>query len=54
MGRYSMLDKELELTLSSALTDAKNKKLEYITLEHLLLFLLDNTSVIRAFEYCRA
>ncbi len=52
MGRYSMLNKELELTFNIALKDAQGKGLEYITLEHLLFFLLDNTSAMMALEHC--
>lgn len=37
-----MLSKELELTLNSAFTNAHNKRHEFITVEHLLLALLDN------------
>lgn len=39
-----MLNKDLELTLTSALKEAKEKRHEYITVEHLLLSLLDNPS----------
>ncbi|NKB47354.1 MAG: AAA family ATPase, partial [Legionellales bacterium] len=37
-----MLNKELEYTLSSAFQSAKQQRHEYITVEHLLLHLLDN------------
>jgi ATP-dependent Clp protease ATP-binding subunit ClpA len=53
MGRYSMLNKELEVTFNHALNNAKAKGLEYITLEHLLLALLDNRSVIEALQYLK-
>ena len=37
-----MLSKELEMTLNAAFTNAHNKRHEFITVEHLLLALLDN------------
>lgn len=47
-----MLNKELEFTLSLAFKEAKDKRHEFMTVEHLLLSLLDNPSagsVIQAF-----
>lgn len=46
-----MLNRELEYTLNMAFNEARHKKHEYITIEHLLLALLDNpsaASVLRA------
>jgi ATP-dependent Clp protease ATP-binding subunit ClpA len=46
-----MLSKDLEITLNLAFRDARNKRHEYMTVEHLLLALLDNESaanVLRA------
>ncbi|HFE38645.1 MAG TPA: ATP-dependent Clp protease ATP-binding subunit ClpA [Gammaproteobacteria bacterium] len=46
-----MISKELEQTLNSAFKDARDKKHEFVTVEHLLLALLDNpaaSSVLRA------
>jgi ATP-dependent Clp protease ATP-binding subunit ClpA len=46
-----MLSKELELTLSDAFNSAKQKRHEFMTVEHLLLALTDNptaTDVLRA------
>lgn len=46
-----MISKELENTLNSAFKDAREKKHEFVTVEHLLLALLSNlaaTSVLRA------
>ncbi len=40
-----MLSKELEVTLNAAFTNAHNKRHEFITVEHLLLALLDNETV---------
>ncbi len=40
-----MLSKELEITLNQAFTNAHSKRHEFITVEHLLLALLDNESV---------
>jgi ATP-dependent Clp protease ATP-binding subunit ClpA len=37
-----MLDKELEQTLNQAFRDARNNNHEFMTVEHLLLALLDN------------
>ena len=49
-----MLSKELELTLNLAFKDAKEKSYEFITLEHLLLYLLDNYSASRVLQACNA
>jgi len=46
-----MISKELEQTLNSAFKEARDKKHEFVTVEHLLLALLDNpaaSSVLRA------
>ena len=37
-----MLSRDLELTLSTAFNNARDKRHEYMTVEHLLLALLDN------------
>lgn len=47
-----MLSKELELTLNLAFKDAKDKCHEFITVEHLLLYLLDNYSASRVLQAC--
>ena len=47
-----MLSKELELTLNLAFKDAKDKSHEFITVEHLLLYLLDNYSASRVLQAC--
>ena len=39
-----MLSKELEVTLNNAFKNAHDKRHEFITVEHLLLALLDNAS----------
>ncbi len=49
---YSTFSKELKLTFDLVLKNAKLGMLEYITLEHLLLSLLDNFSVMAALECC--
>jgi ATP-dependent Clp protease ATP-binding subunit ClpA len=49
-----MINKELESTLSSVFTDARNKKQEYVSVEHLLLGLLDNLSVSNILIGCGA
>ena len=38
-----MLSKELEVTLNTAFKNAHDKRHEFITVEHLLLALLDNS-----------
>jgi len=49
-----MLNKELEFTLNSAFNQARAKRQEYMTLEHLLLALLDNPSAARVLRACGA
>lgn len=47
-----MLSKELESSLNKAFNDARNKRHEYITVEHLLLSLLDNSSASSVLQAC--
>lgn len=47
-----MLNKELEFTLNLAFKDAKEKRHEFITVEHLLLSLLDNPSASNVLHAC--
>ncbi|MCK5190315.1 MAG: ATP-dependent Clp protease ATP-binding subunit ClpA [Methylococcales bacterium] len=47
-----MLSKELEITLNQAFTTAHSKRHEFITVEHLLLALLDNVAVIPVLKAC--
>ncbi len=47
-----MLNKDLELTLNSAFRDARTKRHEFMTVEHLLLALLDNESASRVMVAC--
>ena len=49
-----MLDKELEYTLNVAFREARNKRHEFVTVEHLLLALLDNTSALEVLKACGA
>lgn len=49
-----MLDKELEYTLNVAFKEARNKRHEFVTVEHLLLALLDNTSAVDVLKACGA
>lgn len=49
-----MLNKELELTLNFAFKDARDKRHEFMTVEHLLLALLDNISAVRVLQACGA
>ncbi len=48
----SMLSQDLELSLNSAFQEARNRRHEYITVEHLLAALLDNTSALRVIRAC--
>jgi ATP-dependent Clp protease ATP-binding subunit ClpA len=49
-----MLSRELEVTLNLAFKDARNKRHELMSVEHLLLALLDNTSAISVLKACGA
>lgn len=49
-----MLSKELELTLNLAFKEARDKRHEFMTVEHLLLALLDNTSAASVLQACGA
>src|SRR3989304_1854084 len=50
----TMLDKELEQTLNEALRKTREKRHEFMTVEHLLLALLDNSSAARVLRACGA
>ena len=47
-----MLNKELEFTLNLAFKEAKEKRHEFMTVEHLLLSLLDNPAAANVFQSC--
>ncbi len=47
-----MLSKELEITLNLAFKNAHEKRHEFITVEHLLLALLDNASAVAVLRAC--
>jgi len=49
-----MLSKDLESTLNAAFTVARSKRHEFMTVEHLLLALLDNDSASRVLQACGA
>nr|WP_086938010.1 ATP-dependent Clp protease ATP-binding subunit ClpA [Thaumasiovibrio occultus] len=49
-----MLNKELEASLNSAFARARDKRHEFMTVEHLLLALLDNAAAQEALIACRA
>ncbi|NVK32556.1 MAG: ATP-dependent Clp protease ATP-binding subunit ClpA [Gammaproteobacteria bacterium] len=49
-----MLSKELEITLNNAFRDAKQNRHEFMTVDHLLLALLDNQSAISVLQACSA
>ena len=49
-----MLSKELEFTLNQAFQQAKEKKHEFMTVEHLLLALMDNPSAVTVLKACGA
>ena len=47
-----MLSKDLEQTLNDAFRDARAKRHEFMTVEHLLLALLDNDDAVRVLKAC--
>ena len=47
-----MLSKDLEVTLNLAFRDARTKRHEYMTVEHLLLALLDNEAASTVLKAC--
>ena len=47
-----MLSKELESSLNNAFNEAREKRHEYITVEHLLLALIDNNSASSVLQAC--
>ncbi len=49
-----MLNKELESSLNSAFARAREKRHEFMTVEHLLLALLDNEAAQEALKACQA
>lgn len=49
-----MLSKELEVTLNLAFREARGKRHEYMTVEHLLLALIDNESAAKVLKACGA
>ncbi|MEX2515796.1 MAG: ATP-dependent Clp protease ATP-binding subunit ClpA [Gammaproteobacteria bacterium] len=49
-----MLDKDLELTLNNAFREARERRHEFMTVEHLLLALLENPSAARVLRACGA
>jgi ATPases with chaperone activity, ATP-binding subunit len=49
-----MLSRDLEVTLNSAFKRAREARHEYMTVEHLLLGLLDNASAVQVLNACGA
>ena len=49
-----MLDKELEHTLNNAFREARKQRHEFMTVEHLLLALLDNPAAMEVLKACGA
>ncbi len=49
-----MLNKDLEITLNNAFQQARRSRHEFMTVEHLLLALLENPSAREALEACGA
>jgi len=49
-----MLSRELEVTLNLAFKDARKKRHELMSVEHLLLALLDNNSAVNVLNACGA
>ena len=50
----SMLSKELEFTLNQAFKEARDRRHEFMTVEHLLLALLDNPTAVNVLRACGA
>lgn len=48
----SMIAQELEVSLHMAFMDARQKKHEFITVEHLLLAMLENPSALEVLKAC--
>lgn len=49
-----MLSKELEITLNLAFKGAREKRHEFMTVEHLLLALIDNAAAVEVLQACHA
>ena len=49
-----MLNKELEITLNHTYKDARVQRHEFITVEHLLLALIDNGAAVAVLRACGA
>ncbi len=49
-----MFSKELEITISEAYQEARNRRHEFLTVEHLLLALLDNAAAMSVLKACNA
>ncbi|MGI3130725.1 ATP-dependent Clp protease ATP-binding subunit ClpA [Halopseudomonas pachastrellae] len=49
-----MLNRDLEITLNLAFKEARNKRHEFMTVEHLLLALLDNQAAVDVLNACGA
>jgi len=49
-----MFSKELELSISQAYQEAREKRHEFLTVEHMLLALLDNASALSILSACEA
>jgi ATP-dependent Clp protease ATP-binding subunit ClpA len=47
-----MLSQELEFSLNNAIQQARDRRHEYVTVEHLLLALLDNAAAARVLKAC--
>ena len=50
----SMLSKELEFTLNQAFNQARDRNHEFMTVEHLLLALIDNPTAAKVLRACGA
>jgi ATP-dependent Clp protease ATP-binding subunit ClpA len=49
-----MFSKELEITISEAYQEARGQRHEFLTVEHLLLALLDNSAAVSVLKACNA
>ncbi len=47
-----MLSAEVEYSINTLYSDARNRRYEFVTVEHLLLVMLDNPSAAEALRAC--
>ena len=47
-----MLSRELQITLNLAITEARNRRHEYLTLEHVLFAMLHDPTALEVLQAC--